>query len=81
MFGNVLLSICSPIAHALPNIIMLPASPYSCITITEAQWLAVGIPYAAVMYVVIMLVVLIWHPDTSAFKNYDVEKVKQSRSR
>ena len=76
MFGNVLLSICSPIAHALPNIIMASCESVFGITITYAQWLAVGIPYAAVMYVVIMLVVLIWHPDTSAFKNYDVEKVK-----
>lgn len=76
MWGNVLLSICSPIAHALPNIIMGLAESQLGITITYPQWLAVGIPYAAVMFVVIMLGCRIWNPDTSAFKNFDVEKIK-----
>ncbi|MCI8993796.1 MAG: hypothetical protein HFG80_13960 [Eubacterium sp.] len=76
MLGNVLLSICSPIAHALPNIIMASLETQLGISISYAQWLAVGVPYAAVMYLVIMLIVRIWNPDTSAFKNFDVEKVK-----
>lgn len=76
MWGNVLLSICSPIAHALPNIIMGLAESQLGITITYAQWLAVGVPYAAVMFVVMMIACRIWNPDTSAFKNFDVDKVK-----
>ena len=77
MWGNVLLSICSPIAHALPNIIMGLCESQLGIQISYAQWLAVGVPFAAVMFVVIMIGVLIWRPDTSAFKNFDVETVKR----
>ncbi len=76
LWGNVLLSIASPIAHALPNIIMGLAESQLGITITYAQWLAVGVPFCVVMFVVIMLGARIWNPDTSAFKNFDVEKVK-----
>ncbi len=79
MLGNVLLSICSPIAHALPNIIMAALETQFGITISYAQWLAVGVPYAVVMYFVIMLIVRIWNPDTSAFKNFDVEEVKKNQ--
>ena len=75
LWGNCLLSICSPIAHALPNILMGLAEPYG-ITITYAQWLAYGAIYAAIIFVIMMLIVRIWNPDTSAFKNYDIEKIK-----
>lgn len=76
LWGNVLLSIASPIAHALPNIIMGLAESQLGITITYAQWLAIGVPFCVVMFVVIMIGARIWNPDTSAFKNFDVEKVK-----
>lgn len=77
MWGNIILSIASPIAHALPNIIMGSAEAQLGITITYGQWLAVGVPFAALCYLAIMLVVLIWRPDTTAFKNFDVEAVKK----
>lgn len=77
MWGNVILSIASPIAHALPNIIMGSAQAQLGITITYGQWLIVGIPFAILCYAAIMLVVLIWRPDTTAFKNFDVEAVKK----
>ena len=77
MWGNVILSIASPIAHALPNIIMGSAEAQLGITITYGQWLAVGVPFAILCYLAIMLVVLIWRPDTTAFKNFDVEAVKK----
>lgn len=76
MLGNVLLSVCSPIAHALPNIIMASLETQFGITISYAQWLAIGVPYAVVMYLVIMLICRIWHPDMSKFTNFDVEEVK-----
>ena len=76
MWGNVILSIASPIAHALPNIVMGLAEAQLGITITYAQWLKVGVPFSVVMYIVIMIGVLIWRPDTSAFKNFNIEKVK-----
>ena len=68
MWGNVILSIASPIAHALPNIIMGSAEAQLGITITYGQWLAVGGPCAALCYLAIMLVVLIWRPDVEAVK-------------
>lgn len=77
MWGNVILSIASPIAHALPNIVMGLAEAQLGITITYAQWLKVGVPFSIVMYVVIMIGVLLWKPDTSAFKNFDIEKIKK----
>ncbi len=77
MWGNVILSIASPIAHALPNILMGLAESQLGISISYGQWLAIGIPFAALTYLAIMLVVLIWRPDTTAFKNFDVEAVKK----
>lgn len=76
LWGNCLLSICSPIAHALPNIIIGLAESQLGITITYAQWLAYGAIYAAIIFVIMMLIVRIWNPDTSAFKNYDIKKVQ-----
>lgn len=77
LWGNCLLSICSPIAHALPNIIIGLAEAQLGITITYAQWLGYGAIYSAIIFVIMMLVVRIWNPDTSAFKNYDIEKMKE----
>lgn len=77
LWGNCLLSICSPIAHALPNIIMGLAESQLGITITYAQWLAFGAIYAVIIFVVMMIIVRIWNPDTSAFKNYDINKVRE----
>ncbi len=76
LWGNVILSIASPIAHALPMIIMGLAESQLGITITFAQWLSVGVPFAGVMWCVIMLMVRIWHPDFTKFQNFNVEKVK-----
>lgn len=78
MWGNVILSIASPIAHALPNIVMGLCETQLGITITYAEWLMVGVPFSVVMWVVIMIGVLLWKPDTTAFKNFNVEEVKRS---
>jgi len=78
LWGNVILSIASPIAHALPNIIMGLAETQLGITITYGQWLAVGFPFAAIMYMVILICTRIWHVDMSAFQNFDLEDMKRS---
>lgn len=78
MWGNVILSIASPIAHALPNIIIGLAESQLGVTITYAQWLKIGVPFTFVMWAVIMIGVRLWNPDTSAFKNFDVEAVKKT---
>ena len=77
LWGNVILSIASPIAHALPNIIMGLAETQLGISISYAQWLSVGVPFSVIMFFAIMIAVRIWNPDTSAFKNFDVEAVKK----
>ena len=77
LWGNVILSIASPIAHALPNIIMGLAETQLGISISYGQWLMVGVPFSVIMFFVIMIAVRIWNPDTTAFKNFDVEAVKR----
>ncbi len=77
LWTNVIYSIASPIAHALPNIIMGSAESQLGITITYPQWLAVGVPFAAIMYVALMICVRIFNPDTAAFRNFDVEALKK----
>jgi sodium-dependent dicarboxylate transporter 2/3/5 len=77
LWGNCLLSICSPIAHALPNIIMGLAEAQLGLTITYAQWLAFGAIYAVIIFIIMMIIIRIWNPDTSAFKNYDIQKVRE----
>lgn len=78
MWGNVILSIASPIAHTLPNIIIGICESQLGVTITYMQWLKVGVPFTFVMWAIIMLCARLWNPDTSAFKNFDVEEVKKS---
>lgn len=73
MWVDVVISIASPIAHAPCLILMNMMSAQLGITVTYAQWLGLGIPFAIIMYVVIMLCVRFWHPDTTAYNNYDVE--------
>ena len=78
LWGNCLLSICSPIAHALPNIIMgmVETATEGALTISYAQWMGFGVIYSIIIFVLMMVVIRIWNPDTSAFKNYDVEAIK-----
>lgn len=78
LWGNIVLSIASPIAHALPNILMGIAQTQLGLTITYGQWLAVGFPFAAIMFIVMMICVFIWRPDATAFRNFDVEEIKKS---
>lgn len=76
LWGNVILSIATPIARTLPLIIMGLAEAQLGITITYAQWLIVGVPFSAVMWVIIMLIVRLWNPDTTAFRKLNVEQLK-----
>lgn len=76
MWGNVLLSCCSPIAHALPNILIGLLETQCGITVSYASWLGYGAIYAVIIFIAMMIIIRVWNPDTSNFKNYDVEKVK-----
>jgi sodium-dependent dicarboxylate transporter 2/3/5 len=76
MWVDDIISIASPIAHAPCLILMGYMSNTLGITVTYGTWLALGIPFALLMLVVIMVSVLFWHPDTSKFVNYDVDAEK-----
>lgn len=76
LLTNVVYSIASPIAHALPNIIMGSAAAQLGIEISYVDWLKLGIPFAVIMYFAIMLAIRIANPDTSKFKNFDPETLK-----
>lgn len=78
LWGNCILSIASPIAHALPNILMGIAQTQLGFTITYGMWLAVGVPFAIIMFVVLMICARAMNPDTSAFRNFDLEEMKRS---
>lgn len=78
LLTNVLYSICSPIAHSLPNVIMGLAETQLGIEITYVQWFMYGIPFAAIMFPVLMLAIRIMNPDTSKFKNFDIDEVKKN---
>lgn len=78
LWCNVVSAIATPIAHTLPNIIIGLAETQLGITITYGQYLAVGVPFTAIMYVVVMLCTRLWRVDTSAFKNFDLEEMKRN---
>lgn len=76
LWCNCIYSITSPIAHAVPNIMMGLIETQLGITVTYGQWLAVGVPCTIAMYFIVMLCVFIWRPDATKFKEFDVEKLK-----
>ena len=71
-------SIASPIAKTLPNIMIGTLYTQLGITVTYAQWLAVGIPYSIAMFVAIMICVFIFKPDVTPLKNLDVDQFAAS---
>lgn len=76
LWCNIVYSITSPIAHAVPNIIMGLAQSQIGVVISYTDWLAVGVPATAIMYLIILLCTRIWHPNADKFMNYDIEQLK-----
>jgi len=69
----------SPISHSLP-LLMIGTAKGAGIEISYSQYLAIGLPFTAVMYVLAVVVIcLIWKPNADLFKNYDVEAAKARR--
>ena len=67
-------SIASPIAKTLPNIMIGSLYTQLGITVTYAQWLMVGIPFSIVTLGAIMLACrFAVNPDTSPLKDLDIE--------
>ena len=78
LWGNCILSIASPIAKALPNILIGIAGRQLGVTITYAQWFAVGVPFAIIMFAVLMLCVRIFKPDTTPLRNFDLDEFRRN---
>ena len=76
MWGNVLVACCSPIAHVLPNVLIGLLETQVGIRVSYTTWFAYGSIFAAIMFVVMMVLIRLWNPDTSAFRNYDIEEIK-----
>lgn len=72
------ISIASPIAHAPCLILMGMMSSQLGITVSYGTWLLLGIPFAALMFIVMMIAIRFWNPDVTAYKNYDVDAEKAS---
>jgi len=77
-WGNCVLSIASPIAKALPNILIGVVDRQLGITITYAQWFAVGVPFAIVMFAVLMICVRIFKPDVTPLNSFDLDEFKRN---
>ena len=78
LWGNCILSIASPIAKALPNILIGVADTQLGVTITYAQWFMIGIPFTIVMFAVLMLCIRIFKPDVTPLKNFDLDEFKRN---
>jgi sodium-dependent dicarboxylate transporter 2/3/5 len=72
VWGNAVNHISSPIAKSIPNIVIGLVDTNLGINLTYVQWLMVGIPFIAVMIVVIIVCVRLYNPDVTALKNFDV---------
>ena len=76
-WGNGVLSIASPIAKSLPNILIGLVYTSFGIEITYAQWFMFGMPFAFISFLLIMLCIRLINPNTDVLKNFDIEAVKE----
>ena len=76
LWCNVVISIASPIAHAPVLILIGMIQSQLGVTVSYAQWLAVGVPFAAVMFLAMAAAVLVWRPDDTAFRAFDPESLE-----
>ena len=68
----------TPIAHALPIILIGSVETSFGISISVVQWISVGIPYAVIMYILSVFVVrFVLKPDVEKFKNYSIESMRE----
>lgn len=71
----------TPICHAVP-LIMIGTAAASGITITYTQWMTLGLPFAFLMYLLLLLVIcVIWKPEASKYQNYDLDKAREKKCR
>ena len=69
----------TPICHAVP-LIMIGTAAASGISISYTQWLTLGLPFALIMYLLLLLVIcVIWKPEASKYKNYDLDAARAQK--
>ncbi|MCL2366483.1 MAG: anion permease [Oscillospiraceae bacterium] len=78
LWGNGVLSIASPIAKFFPNLLIGLIYSQLGVQISYAQWFAVGIPFAIIMYVLIMVVIRIYNPDVKPLLNFKVDEYRKN---
>jgi len=79
-WGGNILSVASPIAKNLPLIMMglVYGATGGEVRISFAQWLAAGIPFALIMFGLLMLCIRLMNPDVSPLKNIDFDELKSA---
>lgn len=80
LWCNVVISIASPIAHAPVLILIGMMQSQLGISVSYGQWLSIGVPFAAVMFVVMMIAVFIWRPDASAYLSFDFDGFRKAEA-
>jgi len=80
LWVNSVTAVATPFSNALPLIMMDAVYAAHGVYISWGQWITIGVPWALIMYGLMMLVIcVIWRNlDTSKFASYDVEKSKQN---
>lgn len=75
LWCNTIISIASPIAHAPVVLLMSMLENQVGISISFGQWFLIGVPFAAVMLLVIMLCVVLWKPKAKGFENLNMQEL------
>lgn len=73
LWCNVVISIASPIAHAPVLILIGMMQTQLGVTVSYGRWLSFGVPFAALMFLVMLAAIAVWKPDTSAFRGFDFD--------
>lgn len=70
----------TPISH--PGVLLIIGMANGAgIPLSYMQFMAIGIPYACLMYIAAVVVIcLIWKPDTSLYQNYDIDSARARRA-
>ena len=59
---------------------MIGTAAASGITITYTQWMTLGMPFAFLMYLLLLLVIcVIWKPEASKYHNYDLDGARAKK--
>jgi len=78
VWGVGIISIASPIAKTLPNVLIGLLDVQLGITVTYAQWFMIGVPYTLLMFIFIMVCTRLNNPDVSPLKNLDIDELERN---